>query len=162
MKRKYHCPQTGTCKPMHCATPHGAGNLLSVLIRLWRSAVRIAVPGFRVCAIPACHNHCVSEGWIAFPPGEFVWLLTAHNDSKTSSFLVINLYGFCKVCLSRLVGAEEQLQLTSGLWISSPHGGKTRLSGKGEIKRFSPTYSENPQLGKIYVSPEFWKNIELM
>lgn len=34
---------------------------------------------------------------------------------KWVCFLVINLYGFCKVGLSRLVGAEEQLQLTSVL-----------------------------------------------
>lgn len=114
-KRKYRCPQTGTCKPMHCATPHGALNLLSALIRLRWSAVLIAAPGFRVCAIPTCHNHCVSEGWIAFSPREFVWWLTAHNNWKMSLFLVINHYGSCKMGLSRLVGAEEQLQLTSGL-----------------------------------------------
>lgn len=115
MKKKYHCPQTGTCKPMHSATPHGAGNLLSMLIWLWWSAVLIAVPGFGVCAIPTCHNHCVSGGWITFPPGEFVWLLTAHNDLKTSLFLVLNLYGSCRVGLYRLIGAEDQLQLTAGL-----------------------------------------------
>lgn len=100
---------------MHCAVPHGAGNLLSIFIWLWWSVVLIAVPGFRVCAIPTCHNRCASEGWIAFTPGELVWLLTAHNDLKTSLFLVINLYGSCKLSLSRLVGVGWQLQLTSGL-----------------------------------------------
>lgn len=163
-KRKYHCPQTGTCKPMRCATPHGAGNLLSVLIRWWWSAVLIAVPGFRVCAIPACHNRCVSEGWIAFPPGEFVRLLTARNGLKTSLVLVINLYGFCKS--GSLQTGWGRGTAPADLWFgntASPHGGKVRLSGKGEIKGFSPTYAETPQLGKICVSEKnlkkYWINV---
>jgi len=163
-KRKYYCPQTGTCKPMHCAMPRGAGNFLSMLIRLRWSAVPIAVPGFRVRAIPTCHNHCVSEGWTAFPPGEFVWLLTAHNDLKTSLFLVTNLYGSCKVGLSGLVGPEEQLHLTSGLGRLPVHT-EVRWScqeKRGNRRFFFHLLWKPPAWQKIHFSKilkKYWINV---
>lgn len=161
-KRKYHRPQTGTCKAMHCAAPHGAGNLLSILIWLQWSAVLIAVPGFRGCAIPACHNHCASQGWIAFTPGELVWLLAAHNDLKTSLFLVINLYGSCKVGLYRLVRAESQLQLTSGLGrLLVCMEIRWGCQEKGKLKIFLPLVLKPHSLAKYTIFfPQFWKNTE--